>query len=106
MSDLTEQAFYAGVGTISPYSYRNNGVAREYLYSIENNEWIFSTDKRVKRHPEKIKALLRSYARNTATQASVETILKDIFEAGGTISRGTADAYIRDEINFSWILIH
>ena len=25
MSNLTKQAFYAGVGTTSPYSHRNNG---------------------------------------------------------------------------------
>jgi len=71
-------------------------VAQDYIYSIENNEWIHSSDKRVKRHPEKIKAFLRSYSRNTATSASVETILKDVLDTGGTISRGTADAYIRE----------
>jgi len=71
-------------------------VAKEYIYSIENNEWMYSTDKRVKRHPEKIRALIRSFARNTATTASIETVVKDIAESGGTISRGTADAYIRE----------
>jgi predicted AAA+ superfamily ATPase len=72
------------------------GVAREYIYSIENNEWIYSADKRTKRHPEKIRALIRSYARNTATPAGVETIMKDVLESGGAISRGAADAYIRE----------
>jgi predicted AAA+ superfamily ATPase len=71
-------------------------VAREYIHSIENNEWIYSVDKRVKRHPEKIRALIRSFARNTATTASIETILKDIVESGGAISRGAADVYIRE----------
>jgi len=71
-------------------------VAKEYNYSVENNEWIHSADKRIKRHPEKIKALLKSYARNTATQASIETIMKDILRTGGAISRGTTDAYIRE----------
>ena len=71
-------------------------VATDYLYSIENNEWIHSTDKRVKRHPEKIKALLRSYSRNAATPASIETIMKDVLELGGTISKGTINAYIRE----------
>ena len=63
---------------------------------LENNEWIHSTDRRIKRHPEKIKSLIRSYARNTATPAAVETIIKDILGAGGTVSRVTADAYIRE----------
>ena len=71
-------------------------VAREYIYSIQNNEWIYSTNKKIKRHPQKIKALIRSYARNTATPASIETILKDILTEGGTISRATADGYIRE----------
>ena len=71
-------------------------VAKDYLYALENNEWIYSADRRIKRHGEKIKALLRSYARNTATPASVETILKDISNTGGTISRATADGYIRE----------
>ena len=71
-------------------------IANDYLYSIENNEWIYSADKRIKRNPEKINALIRSYARNVATQVSIETILTDITNQGGTISRGTADAYIRE----------
>lgn len=71
-------------------------VAQEYITSIINNEWIYSTDKRIKRNPEKIKNLIRSYARNTATQTPIETTLKDIFTEGGTISRATADAYISE----------
>jgi predicted AAA+ superfamily ATPase len=71
-------------------------VARDYLYSLENNEWIYSADKRIKRHQEKIRALIRSYARNTATPAAVETVVQDILDAGGTISRATADEYIRE----------
>jgi predicted AAA+ superfamily ATPase len=71
-------------------------VSYDYLYSLENNEWIYTEDKRVKRHQEKIKALIRSYARNTATPAAVETIVQDILDAGGAISRATADAYIRE----------
>ena len=78
-------------------------VAQEYLHSIENNEWIYTTDKRIKRHPEKIRALLRSYARNTATQASIETIHKDILELGGVVSRGSLDSYIR-ELNNLYVI--
>jgi predicted AAA+ superfamily ATPase len=83
-------------GTLKLNEKAASSVAHDYLYSIENNEWVYSTDKRIKRNPEKIKALIRSYARNTATQASIETIMADIAEHGGTISRGTADAYIRE----------
>jgi len=71
-------------------------IAHDYLYSLENNEWIYSTDKRIRRNPEKIRALIRSYARNTSTPASVETILKDVSDAGGSLSRATVDAYIRE----------
>ena len=71
-------------------------VAKDYIYSIENNEYIYSTDKRIKRNSEKIKALIRSYARNTATSVSIETIHEDIQEAGGMISRATVDSYIRE----------
>jgi len=71
-------------------------VARDYLYSIENNEWFYLADKRIKRRPEKIRALIRSYARNVATPASIETIFKDALSTGETISRMTADAYIRE----------
>jgi len=69
-------------------------VAKDYLYSIENNEWVNSVDKRVRHNPEKIKALIISYARNTATPASIETILNDTLESGGRISRTTFDGYI------------
>jgi len=71
-------------------------IANDYLYSLENNEWIYSTDKKIKRNPEKIKALIRSYARNTATPASIETIMSDIKDLGGAISRVTTDSYIRE----------
>jgi len=71
-------------------------ISQDYLYAIANNEWIYSTDKRIKRNPEKIRALIRSYARNVSTQASVETILKDVSESGGTISRATADGYLNE----------
>jgi predicted AAA+ superfamily ATPase len=74
-------------------------VAKDYLYSIEQNEYIYSADKRVKRNPEKIKSLIRSYARNTATTVSIETIHKDILDAGGIISRATADSYILEMQN-------
>jgi predicted AAA+ superfamily ATPase len=72
------------------------GIASEYLYSLENSDFLRSDDKRVKRNPDKIKALLRSYARNTATTASTETILADVDASGTPVSRTTVDAYLRD----------
>jgi len=71
-------------------------VVGDYLYSLENNEWIYATDRRIKRNQEKIRALIRSYARNTAVPAAIETIVQDVLDAGGTISRATVDSYIRE----------
>lgn len=72
-------------------------VASDYLYAIENNEWFYSIDKRIKRHPEKIRKLLKSYARNAATTVSIETLIKDMCaNDASAISRTTADAYIRE----------
>ncbi len=72
------------------------GIAAEYLYSLENSDFLRADDKRVKRNPSKIRALLRSYARNTATTASTETILADVEASGTHVSRTTVDAYLRD----------
>jgi len=101
-SDLTIEKLVFSIirggwpGTLQMRDKAALNVAQDYLYSIENNEWLQSADKRIKSHPEKIKALIWSFARNTATQASVETIHKDIIEMGGTISRRTVDAYIQE----------
>ena len=83
-------------GTLHMRDHAALRVAADYLYSIENNEWIYASDRRIKRNAEKIGALIKSYARNTATTASTETILKDVLGEGGTIARTTADAYIRE----------
>jgi len=83
-------------GTLHMDSKSVLSVAQDYLHSIENNEWIHSTDRRIKHHPEKIRAIMKSYGRNTATQASIETLLKDVLEVGCRISRTTADTYIRE----------
>jgi len=70
-------------------------VAKDYIYSVVNNEWVYSSDKRIKHNPEKIKALISSFARNSATTASIETIIKDTFTTGGLVSRTTSDSYIQ-----------
>lgn len=48
----------------------------------------------VKRDPEKARRILRSYARNLGTQASIDTIVSDIASNNDSISRGTVDSYI------------
>ena len=83
-------------GTIRMNDKAALSVAKDYLYSLENNEWLYSTDKRVKRNSEKIRALIRSYARNVATTVSIETVMADILDMRGTISRATIDSYIRE----------
>jgi predicted AAA+ superfamily ATPase len=71
-------------------------VANEYLFSLENSDFLRSDDKRIKRDSEKIKALIRSYARNTATPASIETIVRDTRDFGTKVSRTTIDSYLKD----------
>jgi predicted AAA+ superfamily ATPase len=71
-------------------------VARDYLASLESSTFLRLADRRVKRNPEKVRALIRSYARNTATMASMETILADVGGAGATVSRAAADQYVAD----------
>ena len=68
------------------------------MLAIEYNQLVYSADEKARRNPEKIRALIRSYARNTAAPAAIETILADISGAGagGVISRPTADGYIRE----------
>ena len=70
-------------------------VASDYLYALENNEWLNFPEEEKAWKPEKIKPLIQSYSRNIATPASIETIYKDVSETGGSISRPTADAYIQ-----------
>jgi predicted AAA+ superfamily ATPase len=72
------------------------GVASEYLHSLENSDFVHSDDKRIKRNPEKIMALVKSFARNTATTVSIETIISDSKESGIKVSRAAVDSYLRD----------
>lgn len=48
----------------------------------------------VKRDPEKVKQLLRSYARNISTEAKDTTIMADITAQYGDISKGTFYSYV------------
>jgi predicted AAA+ superfamily ATPase len=83
-------------GSLSMEQRAAKSVAGEYLASLERSDFVRSDDKRVKRNPEKIKALIRSYAKNTATPATVETIMSDVEEMGVKVSRATIDGYVRD----------
>ena len=53
-----------------------------------------STPDGVKRDSEKVKHLLKSYARNISTIAKDTTIMKDITEQFGDISKGTYYSYV------------
>ena len=48
----------------------------------------------VKRNPQRVKAILKSYARNISTLASKKTLMKDIKTEYGDISPPTYDSYI------------
>ena len=48
----------------------------------------------VKRNPQRVKAILKSYARNISTLASKRTLMKDIKTEYGDISPPTYDSYI------------
>ncbi|MCM1501824.1 MAG: DUF4143 domain-containing protein [Bacteroidales bacterium] len=62
----------------------------EGLFSFENSD----NDKFRNKNPEILKMLLRSYARNISTEASVSTIIQDIIQ---TNSRNTFDVKTYDD---------
>lgn len=64
-------------------------------YFKDISEIDISTPDGVKRDPEKVEHLLRSYARNISTIAKDTTIMKDITEQFGDISKGTYYAYVK-----------
>jgi predicted AAA+ superfamily ATPase len=71
-------------------------IANEYVESLVNSDFLRLRGKAARRKPEKLRALLRSYARNVATTASIETILADVMGSGITMSKSTAENYILD----------
>jgi predicted AAA+ superfamily ATPase len=71
-------------------------IANEYVESLVNSDFLRLRGKATRRKPEKLRALLRSYARNVATATSIETILADVTGSGITMSKGTAENYILD----------
>ena len=72
----------------------SNEIAKNYYDGLVEND-INSVDA-VSRDTGKVKAFMRSYARNVSTQCSVETIVADIKEHDNTsISDETVNSYIK-----------
>jgi len=67
-------------------------IARDYVLSICNTD--ASTIDGVNRNPERVRAVLRSYARNVSTQASNRTLHKDIASHYSDMSETTLSSYI------------
>lgn len=68
-------------------------ATKSYLNDI--CEIDISTPDGIRRDSEKVRHLLRSYARNISTTAKDTTIMKDITEQFGDISRGTYYSYVK-----------
>lgn len=67
-------------------------IAKTYVNSICESD--VSTVDGIKRDPERVKNLLKSYARNISTPSKDTTIMKDIKAQFGDISKGTYYSYI------------
>ena len=67
-------------------------IAKTYVNSICESD--VSTVDSIKRDPERVKNLLKSYARNISTPSKDTTIMKDIIAQFGDISRGTYYSYV------------
>ena len=67
-------------------------IAQTYIDAICESD--ASTVDGVNRDPRKVRAILRSYARNISTQASIQTIIKDISSNFGAISENTLYSYL------------
>jgi predicted AAA+ superfamily ATPase len=76
---------------------KSANIARNYLQAIieKDEEGEVEVDA-VTRNPEKMRALLQSLARNITTPAKLTTILDDIEERTGELSRTAAYAYLGD----------
>lgn len=93
-----EQLIFAGCRGGWPASLKKNTdkaalfVASSYLDNICESD--ASTVDEVSRDPKRVRAVLRSYARNISTLSGNSTILKDISVNFGTISENTLYSYI------------
>lgn len=61
-----------------------DGLVEEDLYKTDN----------IKRDTEKLKSVLRSYARHTATEASIATMIEDVKASSGSISDTSMENYL------------
>ena len=100
MSNLTvENLFFAMCRGGWPESIKleNNDdkllIAKSYFNSVCESD--VSTVDGVKRDSDRVRNLLRSYARNISTPAKDTTIMNDIRENFGDISKGTYYSYIK-----------
>ena len=74
---------------------------RDYLRQISHVDVPLVAGRR--RNPEKVMAVLRSIARNTATEAAMTTLAADTQEHGASVDRDTARDYIA-ALQHLWIL--
>lgn len=65
---------------------------RDYLTQVSHVDVPVVSGKR--RDPVKVGALLRSLARNTATEVAITTLAADAADSGGTLDRDSASAYL------------
>ena len=99
MSELTiERLFHAMCRGGWPESIKINDeddqllIARSYVNSVCNSD-VSKVDG-IKRDSNRVRQLLKSYARNISSPAKDTTIMKDIKEEFGGISKGTYYSYV------------
>lgn len=73
-------------------------VAENYVDNICKSD--ISTVDRVKRDPNRAKKILRSYARNNSTEATKQTILKDVKGNYSDMAYSTLDHYLKASPNY------
>ncbi len=76
-------------------------IARTYFESICDND--ISTVDGIRKDPEKVRALLKSYSRNISTLASNSTILDDVRSNHGDLSQSSMYSYI-DSLNKIFVI--
>jgi len=72
----------------------DDAIAEMRSYADLLTEVDISRVDKVRRNPDKVRKLLRSLARNTATEASVATLARDIGEDGEPAARATVARYL------------
>lgn len=67
-------------------------IANNYYDGLIEED-LYKTD-HIKRDHEKLRAVLRSYARHTATEASISTMVEDVKASSGSISDTSIENYL------------